>query len=543
MKKAITLLLATTLCIVGTKAQRWDIGGMILDPNAPTAMDMFNWSNISSNFGTARSMGMAGAMTSLGGDISSIAINPAGLGMYRQNDISVTPMIGVAHSSTGDTERNGSRTNTRFSIANFGVVLKAYEGTGKVVAVNVGFGYNRLADLNYRTSFARTGTESTIAGVFARQLHDSGYTSNDFYDSSDRFDWWRIDPSLWGAALGYKCGVVDDKSGTASWAPDFYGDGFRTGQYATFDSRGSIGEYAFSTGLNIDNKIYVGLTLGIQSLYQRRDVRYDEAYDYGAGSIPAPDRQLEGFNYEQTSIASGTGVNIKAGITYRPTSALRIGLAVHTPTWYTLNYKYQGAMVSRVFDHGTGKYIKPDPDGLTEVWVDSGGDSWHFRTPARLMVGASYTFGTKAIVSVDYERSWYNSIRTPRTPIGKGAYNDFFREQFKGANTLRIGAEYKPTQVIAVRAGYGYNGSMVRDRKTIFSSPVAYRTQYAAAGLGFVLSRYFYIDIAYQYMVQQYTTAKLFYAVDTEGSLDEMSGDYTTRINRHNIALTLGFRF
>ena len=258
--------------------------------------------------------------------------------------------------------------------------------------------------------------------------------------------------------------------------------------------------------------------------------------------------QLDGFNYEQTSIVNGTGVNIKAGFTYRPIPALRIGVAVHTPTWYSLDFKYQGAMVSQAYDNGKGSYVYPNPDAVTDVLTESGGNSWNFRTPARLLFGASYTFGSMAIVSVDYERAWYNSIRTGNTPIGRRAYTDFFRDNFRGSNTVRVGAEVKPIPVMAVRAGYGFNGSMVRDSKTLFSLPVVYRTQYVSAGLGFNCTRYIYLDLAYQYVMQRQTEAKLFYAVDMAGEsdgtfLDEYSGNYTTGISRHNIVLTLGVRF
>jgi len=552
MGKKIAILLSILVCIGSVEAQhRWDTGGMIIDPNGITAMDMFNYSSVSHTSGTARATAMGGALTSLGGDISSISINPAGLGMYRRNDVMITPMVGVAKSSTADTSPYGKNTSTRFAMSNFGIVLKAYEGTGKVVAVNVAFGYNRLADFNYRTSFSRADNASSIAGVFARQLSNSGLTSNDFYDSQDRFDWWRIDPTYWGAALGYKCGLVDDKSGTSSWAPDMYGTAPSVGQYASLESKGSTGEYAFAAGMNIDNKLYIGLTLGIQSLYNRRDIYYGEEYSYAAGDAPAG-REVQWFNYNQTSIVNGTGVNIKFGLTYRPISALRIGVAVHTPTWYTLDYKYQGAMRSRVIDNATGQYVTPDPEGITETWRDAGRESWNFRTPARLMVGASYTFGTFAIVSVDYERSWYNGIRSQSTPVGRGVYDEFFRTNFKGANTVRVGGEIKPLRFMAVRAGYSYNGSMLKDKDTIFSSPVVYSSQYVSAGLGFTLSPYIYLDLAYQYASQKTTTAKLFYAVDTAGEADgsggtiyydDYSGDYKTKYNRHNIVLTLGFHF
>lgn len=540
MKKIFSTIAAVAMFTAGVSAQGWDTGGLIVDPNAVTAMDMFNWSHLTDGVSTARATAMGGAMTSLGGDASAMTINPAGLGMYRQNDVTITPNLSIARSSTGDTSPFDGNGKTNFSIGNFGVVIKAYEGTGKVVAFNLGFGYSRLADLNSYTSYSRMDNGSSIAGVFARQLDNGGYSSFDLNANNHSFSWWGIDPAYWGATLGYKCGLVDDPGGY--WQPDMYGRNPYVDQYVSLESRGSIGEYDLSMGMNISNIVYWGFTLGIQNLHQRRDLYYTEEYSYNAGDEPAG-YMLEGFNYHQSSTASGAGVNLKLGVTVRPTESLRFGAAFHSPTWYSVDYKYAGAMVSRIRNNETGNYVTPDADAYTETWIDAERDSWNFRSPARLLVGASYTFGKHAILSVDYERAWYNTIHSGSTPVGQGAYNGFFKDYFKGSNSLRIGAEVKPASFMALRAGYGLSGSMLKDNDTVFSSPVNYKTQYVSCGLGFVLSNYFYMDLAYRYAKQNYTTYKLFYATDTVGFADEYSGDYTTEIARHNILLTLGFRF
>ena len=540
------------MAVSGVAQQRFDIGGSIIDPSGVTAMDMFNYSQHTHTFGTARSAAMAGAMTSLGGDMSTMSINPAGLGMYRTNEVVVTPIIPISRSINDDPsyERNNS---TRFAMSNFGVLFKAYEGSGSVIAINVGFGYNRLADFNYRTSFYRPENASSIAGVFARQLQQSGMRSDDFYDNDDYFDWWRIDPKYWGAALGYRCGLVFDKDSNGNqrgWAPDMYGTAPSVDQYTSLESKGSIGEYALSAGMNINNKVYVGLTVGMQSLYQRRELYYGEQYTYAPGDAPAG-QELRYFNYNQTAIADGAGVNLKLGVTYRPIENLRLAVAFHTPTFYSVDYSYQAAMVSRVRDNSTGKVVSPDPESMTEVWRDNGPNSWNFSSPVRLLFGASYTFGDKAILSVDYERDWYNSIRTDKTPVGEDVYDGFFKQHFKGSNTVRVGAEVKPLPILALRAGYSFNGSMLKDKDTVFSSPVTYQTQYATAGVGLSFG-YIFVDVAYQYAAAKQTDYRLFYSIDTVGESDssgntiysdDYSGLFSTRVNRHNIIMTLGFRF
>ena len=80
MRKIISLL-CSLLLVCGVAKAQYDSGGLIIDPSTITAFDMFNSAHTQFNTITARSAAMAGAMTSLGADASSLSINPAGVGM------------------------------------------------------------------------------------------------------------------------------------------------------------------------------------------------------------------------------------------------------------------------------------------------------------------------------------------------------------------------------------------------------------------------------------------------------------------------------
>ena len=109
------------------------------------------------------------------------------------------------------------------------------------------------------------------------------------------------------------------------------------------------------------------------------------------------------------------------------------------------------------------------------------------------------------------------------------------------SNIVRVGAEFKPLPVLSLRAGFGYSDSMVRDDEFPPASPVIKQTTYYGAGVGFVLSRGVLLDLAYQYVSSKLSDYYLFYAEDKVGYTE--SALYSTDINRHNVALTLGFRF
>lgn len=565
MKRLIITLAAAATAAVAS-AENPKFGGLLMDKDLLMPTDMIELSQTQFNFGTARAMAMAGAFTSLGADLSSMSINPAGLGMYRHNDISVTPMMSFARSKTNAPEY-GNNSRDRFSMANIGVVINAYEGSRSLVSLNIGFGYNRIADLNYDYAFQRQNQVATIGDAYARQLYWGGISKYSFYNGggSGNWNWNNIAPEYWNAALAYRGFLIDqaDPNKPDSWHPTWVTPNADVDHYTMLRSKGSIGEYVLSVGANINNKIYIGASLGIQSVYQRKYIDYVEEYFYSDPSQAIPDFGNSGLDYQllrwklnQSVIVDGTGVNFKAGVVYRPTANLRLGVAIHTPTYYSLDRKFQSAAAGLAYaNNDTDPNVKPDDEGYistagdpnmtSPLLVDDGPNSWSFVSPTRLMFGASYTFGERGVISVDYERDWYNGIRIKDNPSGLDSqswYNDSFRDNYKASNIVRVGAEFKPLPVLALRAGFGYSGSMIRDEDDFPpASPVIKQTTYYGAGIGFVLARGVLLDVAYQYMSSKTTDYYLFYAEDKGGHTE--SAVYSTDINRHNVALTLGFRF
>ena len=70
-------------------------------------------------------------------------------------------------------------------------------------------------------------------------------------------------------------------------------------------------------------------------------------------------------------IVDGTGVNFKAGIVYRPTANLRLGAAIHTPTYYSLDRKFQSAAAGLAYaNNDTDPNVKPDKDGYISTAND-----------------------------------------------------------------------------------------------------------------------------------------------------------------------------
>lgn len=548
MKKIfLTLCTALMLCSAA-KGEAFDSGGLVIDPSTITAFDIFNSSTTQFSLGTARSAAMAGAMTSLGADASSMSINPAGMGMYRSNEIVFTPMMTFSRAKSNAATFEGNSKN-RFGIGNFSMVAKLRESSTGVTAINMGIAYNRLADFNYKYSFATQGTagSSSIADIFAGQLAAGQITSTQLkgnYDGAGYFMWDRFDPTYWGAILGYKTGLINDSNG--GWGRDMIGSAAGVDGYTTVESKGSAGEWVWSLGMNFGSKLYLGFSLGAATINRERHIYYGEGYNYTTN--PALNYQMEHFNYDQVAKMKGTGVNFKIGAIYRPIESLRIGVAFHTPTYYSVTYSYQGGMTSEIkannnvddYKLDSNGYIRPPFSEETVVLVDDGDYSWSYTSPTRLMFGVSYTIAKQLILSVDYERDWYNSMRLKDSPYG-ALYKGYIKDTFKGSNTVRAGAEWRFIPQMAVRMGYGLWSGALTDNTAIYSSPVTYRTEYMSAGFGVALSKHFTIDATYQFCKNNMTPYKTFYGYDS--SIDIASPTINTTLERHNLLLSLTVHF
>ncbi len=539
--------LAALLLMAGSASAQYRYGGLLMDRDGMMSNDMYTLSGPSFGFGTARSMAMAGAFTSLGGDLSSMGINPAGLGMYRSNEVSITPMMGFQTAKNSATDW-GENSLNRFAMSNLGVAFNLYEGSGSVVSVNMALGYNRVADLNYNYGYTSVSAPSSmpyrsINDAFVRQLGQGGV----FPDSNGSLNYDYGDAYFWGGMLAYNSYLLDveaDNLGSYWTSASRLGANASVGHTVGEESRGSVGEYDVAMGVNIANKVYIGATLGLQMVNWRRQIYYSEDYLYDSAPVysdgtPLPDGSAaQWMDYNQAVDLDGTGVNFKLGVIYRPFASLRLGAAIHTPTYYNLTRTYQAHMASN---------FNPSGD-TTPALDDVGENSWELTSPTRLMLGASYTFGRFAVVSVDYERTWYNGMRMKEVPNGFDIYPNEYRQEikdnFKGASTLRAGVELKPLKFLALRVGYGLSdGALRNDTSLYYNRPLTHRVACYSAGVGFAIGRAT-VDLAFQHQVQSQTSYLLYYAMDdTTGAFDTASPYYSTEYKRNNVILTLGYRF
>lgn len=575
MKRIAIILSAACIAALPAGAQNnpaagLRFGGLALNHDVMMAWDFSELAR-PQTFGTARATGMGGAFVSLGADMTALSLNPAGLGMYRRSEFSLTPLVSLARAETPGTGAWADNSKNRFALANIGAALNVYQNAkGSLTSVTLGIGMNRVADFNTRYSYSSEtrydptrGSVPSIADVYVGMFERGENGMQVFPDRRDDGDpngalAFR-NPYFWPAVLGYKSAMVhvterDGDPATRMWGRDAIGPFASILRSVDVVNSGSINEFDLSFGANINNIVYVGASLGIQSVHKRSDFVYGEDYGYfdnpqgiaynrDGEMLPA---QLDYADLWQRVVVDGSGVNFKLGVIVRPVSGLRLGMAFHTPTFYSLDRSYRAGIDYLLLSNEGDKPIEDRIESPTQY--DEGSDGWEFVSPSRLMFGASYTFGNFAIVSLDYERDWYNGIRVKNTPAGvdltEADYKADFKQNFCGTNAVRAGVEVKPLPILALRVGGGYTSLMLRDESLAYEFPQTTTSYYVTAGAGVNLSRSITLDVAYQYLKENQSQYSLFYSYDqATGNYEAASDLYQTSLKRNFITMTLGFHF
>ena len=549
------------LAIFAPRVAAQDFGGVTFNNDILTWSDIYNLSFTSHNYGTARTMGMGNAFTALGADLTSATLNPAGIGMYVESDVSLSPMMQFTKTKTTNSDpfyvgvpksqQEFSDHTERFGMSSIGGVFSALRTTGALTNLNIGVVYNRIADFNHNSmsaSIANPATSSMANFLCTLSNVDGLQTNNDGTMSFGG------DPYFWGATLAYKNGLTNkDDQG---WFIDRIADYAEIDQYSATEVRGSLGEYDITMGMNFSDIVHVGASLAIQSLSYKRTVFYGENYFYPNQQYPSGEDmpyQLDYMNYVQRTRLSGTGINFKIGVTVRPVHWWRVGVAYHTPTLMNTTLTYGADMWSETYSAGN------NPDGYqlsnqgyayfnvsTPVWEDVGENSWNYTSPSRLLLGTAFTLGGRVIVSADYERSWYQCMRLKSAPIWGLDYTDINKEIFKGSSTLRVGVEGYVLPFLALRAGYIWSGNTLREGyEDIVATHIMPKSQsYITAGVGIKFNESVYLDVAYQYGKTKYTGHQTFYYTDlVSADYDFGSRVFDDSVARHIAVVTLGFRF
>lgn len=537
MKKYVIIMSVLALC-----------GGTAF---SQSELDAYKYSQ-SELSGTARYLGMGGAFGALGGDISAMNSNPAGLGIYRSSEIVTTLSVSSVSANTNwlDTKVNDKR--TRMSFDNIGYV--GYFPTGNdegVVSWNVGFSYNRLKNYSRNYTMSAGGALNNSLSDYVASIA-YGNPRGILEETKDYNPYANDQAGGWMPILGYNAGFIDAYSGNDKDYYSAFGEKDENDKWVPYkldgaqlkiSERGSIDQYDIAFGVNISDFVMLGATVAITDLNYRMDSRYDERF--------VNDDYLYLDNYLKTD---GTGYAFNVGAIVRPADFLRLGVAYNSPTWYKMTDRYYGEAGSSLtfIENGQRKERNIDTSTPNDAVYD-----YEFRSPDKWIFSAAAIIGTTALLSVDYELTNFKSMRKYNRygdeDNGSAMTNQFITEDFKAGNTIRVGAEIKVTPQFSVRAGVAHSDSPIKAQLkegnvevitagTIPNYIIDKGVMNYTVGLGYRFTPNFYTDIACVFRSQKedvYAFSSLF---DEEGPFLS-SQPATMKTNTTRVALTLGYKF
>ena len=354
--------------------------GFALQGRAQNETDVLRYSWVDP-LGSTRVMGMGGSFGALGADLGCLGINPAGLGMYRRGDLSVTAGLHAASTTAQWNTRQEEATGFASTISNVGIALTYPSVDADWPFFTVAFSHQNRMPFAQKVSVNGVPSESSLSALFVGQALDDaaiyGYEStDDALDNGDIF--------AYGASLAWRSGLlVPDND--ALYASSVEGP---VNVQRTIDRTGRMAETQIAFATAYQNRIYLGVTLGLPKVqFEERSVHQETPVASGT--------ELGQWRFEEQLDIEGRGTLVRVGVLARVTKALRVGLAYQSRSRMTLLDTYSTTVRTSWLDGTEGAASSPISNIEYLVF-----------TPSRLTASASFLMGKMGVINADYAVSY-----------------------------------------------------------------------------------------------------------------------------------------
>ncbi len=422
--------------------------------------DLFRFSK-TEMYGSARFMAMGGAFGALGADLGSSQINPAGFARYSKTQANFSLGTNINKNTL---LFNGTTTETTdFTVKpnSIGIVFVQDDSRNQsgYQFIQFGLGYNRIQDFTNSVEYKGYQFESLIESFAASA---EGVPFYDLYLTHP-----------FSSSLAWETYLINNQPGSdLTYVADLNNDGDQY-HHRRIDTKGGMGEYYISLSGNFMNSLYVGANIGL------RTIKYEETINHYEEVTDTTGNDLRSFNYSYNLLTKGTGLNAKLGVIYLPQDNFRIGLSLHTPTYYDLKDLTEADMTAQ-FNYGERN--------VGDSLLPYGDYKYRLRTPLRLVGSAAYVFGTRGCISADVEYlnyKWANLRSTLDTdqyaPYDFTIENAEAKKVLQSALNVRIGAELVFNSVFFVRGGTGFSTRAYNDLVEVENG----WDKFVSAGLGY----------------------------------------------------------
>ena len=394
------------------------------------------------NYGTARFMGMSGAFGALGGDISAIDVNPAGLAVFNNTDF--TTSLSYRESEINSNFYGNSVNNKddyfRFSqIGGAAAVVNFRNSNLKKFAF--GFNYNITNDFdnNYLVK-GNSGIPTYIDDPFLN--YDDDETNNVYYIN------------------------IDD-------------------QYFTNYTSGLNDKFTMSFATQYQDFLYFGMTLNFHHINYYQNTFYEEYNNDGNGNT------LDAFLTQDLS-TYGNGFNFGLGAILKPTQNLRLGLSYQSPIWYNLSensIQYQDPGSGELFPGDLEIFVSNNPDEYYVEYGERNYFDYELKTSDKFIGSLAYVFGKFGLISFDYTYQDYSNIYLKPSSLFIPE-NEDLKRGLQNTSSFRLGTEWR-FNIFSLRGGYRFEDSPYK--QSLNDEDL---TGYSF-GLGIQFNRMFKLDFAY----------------------------------------------
>jgi hypothetical protein len=487
MKKYIFLLLTSLSCAISQSQE---------------ITDALRFSQDNLN-GTARFRSMSGAFGALGGDLSSLNVNPAGSAVFINNQIAVTlSNNNIKNFGTATTESADS-----FDLSQAGgvFVFKNQNPSSNWRKVSVGINYENTNNFNNSIFSAGTNPTNSIANYFLSYANNGNngapvpqnYVNTQTGESiSDLYSYLGTNlpnsefPKLNGfdaqqAMMGYQGYIInanDDTNNNSTFNSNV-AEGGNYYQENTITTSGYNGKLSFNAATSYKDKLYLGINLNSHFTdYRQSSLFYEDNNNALDSNYRVTKAQ---FNNELYTY--GTGFSFQLGAIAKITNEIRLGLAYESSTWYHLSDEFSQKLVA------VSSNVNEDlPTDVVDPRVTNIYTPYKLQTPSKVTGSFAYIFGTSGLISIDYAiKDYINTKFKPENDSYFNGLNNYMSNTLANTSELRIGAEYK-IEKLSLRGGYRYEQSPYKNSTTIGDL-----TGYSA-GLGYNFGST-KADLAYSY--------------------------------------------
>jgi hypothetical protein len=489
--------------------------------------------------GTARFRAMGGAFGAVGGDLSSLTVNPAGSAIFTNNQTGVTFSN---QSIKNNSNYNGTQTSDKensFILNQAGgvFVFNDRNPNNNWKKIAIGATYENTNNFNNEV-FSAGVNPNSIDGYFLAYANNSnggapvpqqfvnlepGESISDLYGflganlPNSQY------PNLSGysaqqAMLGYQGFIINPEDATNPNSPYVTNipSGEKYYQENSVYTSGYNSKVSFNIATSYKDKIYFGANLNVHVTDYRKSTTF---YEFNDNPL-VPRETISNVTFNNELYTYGNGFSFQLGAIGKVTEAFRLGLAYESNTWYELyDEVHQSLYTTRQATNGPELYTNINPNVINVY------ERYTLQTPAKWTFSGAYVFGKSGLISVDYAiKDYSNTKYKPTNDPGFSGLNGDISNQLTTNGELRVGAEYKINR-LSLRGGYRFEGSPYKNGSTIGD------INSYSGGLGYSFGAT-KIDLAYSYLERK-SNQGFFATGFTDGA------NISSKLN--NVSLTLLF--